>query len=696
MARRIALGIGIFSMALLGADALLVSFDVPAFNPPPEGIFDAQTPWILNGAICGAFGLLIAYRRPRHAIGWLLLAISLTDAVNVAAILATMRAQLSGAPANGWVQWSAWLGNWMGGAGAGFVVLLLFLFPDGRLPGPRWRPALWAVIAFGLIFLFGSMFNPSPVQETSRLAPVPNPVGVAGVSTAASNAVQTAVIIPTFGVVIAAIAVRYRRSRGNERSQLRAFAFVVAVGLSLTIAGFLVGLFNSGLGNNLSAVFFDALIGVAMPAVIGIAVLRQGLYDIDVLISRSLAYASLVTFATAVYVGLAVGVGALLGGGGRPNLALSILATAIVAIAFQPLRDRLQKLANRVVFGRRATPYDVLAEFSARASEAYAADEVLTRMVQVLGEGTGAERAEVWLRSGARLHRAAAWPDAPAAEPLALELGDEPAIPGRTRVVAVRHQRDLLGALAVTKRREEPLTTIEEKLLTDLANQAGLLLRNVHLTADLQSRLEELRLSRQRLVAAQDQERRRIERDLHDGAQQHLVALQVKLGLAEELLERDPERASAALAELRGDADEALKTLRDLAGGIYPPLLAAAGLGPALQAHARKATVDVRVDADGVGRHAEAIEAAVYFCVLEALQNVQKYSDARSATVRLRQEDGEIAFEVADDGRGFNPETTPRGSGLTNMADRLDALGGRLEMIAAPGRGVRVQGRVPV
>jgi signal transduction histidine kinase len=263
------------------------------------------------------------------------------------------------------------------------------------------------------------------------------------------------------------------------------------------------------------------------------------------------------------------------------------------------------------------------------------------------------------------------------------------------RAIEVRHQGELLGALTVTKRKGESLTPVEEKLLTDLAGQAGLVLKNVGLTAELLARLEDLRASRQRLVAAQDDERRRLERNLHDGAQQNLVALKVKLGLAELLAEKDPARAKQTLAELKVETDEALETLRDLARGIYPPLLADKGLVAALESQARKATLPVQVDADGVGRYPQEVEAAVYFCCLEALQNVQKYAAAQLAVVKLDGSGSELSFEVTDDGRGFDDASVKRGAGLTNMTDRVDALGGSLEILSTPEGGTRVHGSLP-
>jgi signal transduction histidine kinase len=296
------------------------------------------------------------------------------------------------------------------------------------------------------------------------------------------------------------------------------------------------------------------------------------------------------------------------------------------------------------------------------------------------------------------LRQAASWPadSADLAEPARIVDDALPAVPGADRVVAVRHQGELLGALAISKRAGESLTPIEEKLVDDLAQQAGLVLKNVGLTAELLARLEDLRASRQRLVAAQDEERRRLERNLHDGAQQNLVALKVKLGLAEMLAEKDPERARTLLGELKADTDETLDTLRDLARGIYPPLLADKGLAAALAAQARKATLPVEVAANGIGRYPQEIEAAVYFCVLEALQNIQKYAQAQSATVRLTQSIGELSVEIRDHGKGFQSDSTKRGSGLQNMEDRMDALGGTIEVSSAPGSGTIVTACLPI
>ena len=273
------------------------------------------------------------------------------------------------------------------------------------------------------------------------------------------------------------------------------------------------------------------------------------------------------------------------------------------------------------------------------------------------------------------------------------EVVRAPALPKPTErlpdeIVAVRHQGELLGAVSIEKKPGESLTPTERKLVSDLGSQAGLV-RNVALIADV-------RASRQRLVAAQDDERRELERNLHDGAEQQLVALAVNLRLAESLAERDPSATKTMLTDLRTETGEALESLRDLARGIYPPLLADKGLAAALESQARKGSVPTEVRSEGIGRYPPDVESAVYFCALEALNNVAKYAGATRAEVRLAQADGELTFEVSDDGDGFDPAQTGYGTGLQAMADRLDAIGGTLKVHSQPGKGAQVTGRVPV
>ena len=656
-----------------------------------------------------AVGAFIAARRSGNAFGWLLLASGVWDSARaLAGEYAIKGLRVPGSlPA---VDWAAWLANWMIGIifPAGTFLFLLLLFPTGAMLGRRWRYVAWAGVVLTAFLTLVYMLDPAEQRVFTGLPATPNPLGVHGFPLTIDNA---SFLWPV-GLLLLVIAaacplLRYRRAGGEERLQLKWFAFAVVTTIAAIVVAFVLTLIlPASIGDIPFNAAIVAGIGVAIPASCGVAILKYRLYNIDVVISRTFVYGALAVLITGVYVGIAVGIGELVGSGGKPNLGLSILATAIVAVGFQPARARLQRVANRLVYGNRATPYQVLSEFSSQVAGSYAADEVLPRMARLLLEGTTADSATVWLHTTDGYQPAASWPpDAIAAATVVASNGSAPPVagdgalprfPGATRAVEVRHQGELLGALTVTTRRTDSLTPVEEKLLDDLGHQAGLLLKNVRLTADLQRRLEELRASRQRLVSAQDAERRRIERNLHDGAQQHLVALKVKLGLAQMLAAKDPAKANATLEQLKTDADEALETLRDLARGIYPPLLAEKGLGTALAAQAHRATVDVSVEADGVGRYPQEIEATVYFCVLEALQNVQKYANATHVTVRVRETDGELRFEVIDDGHGFDVERAQRGAGLTNMEDRLDSLGGSLDVTSDPGHGTTVAVRIPV
>jgi signal transduction histidine kinase len=318
-------------------------------------------------------------------------------------------------------------------------------------------------------------------------------------------------------------------------------------------------------------------------------------------------------------------------------------------------------------------------------------------MASILAGATGAVRVEIWVRVGAQLRPQVIWPCGsalPAAVPLVGDAG-LPAFELATRAVAVRHGDEQLGALAIQKPRNEPVTAAEDKLLTHLASQAGLVLRNVRLTAELRATIDDLRASRLRLVRAQDEERQRIERNLHDGAQQQLVALMVQLSLLEDSA-GDSGEVRQVTGQLRTGLRAALDDLRALARGIYPPLLADQGLGPALQAQAGRAPLPVQVETDGIGRYPRDAEAAVYFCILEALQNTAKYARASQATVALSCPGSHLEFTVTDDGTGFDTATASRGTGLQGMADRLAAAGGTLRINSAPGNGTTISGRLPV
>ena len=631
-------------------------------------------------------GALLGWKRPANPVGWLLSATGLSYAFAIGGLLL-----LQSPGTRAWGTWSGWIYF----LGIGFVVLVLLLFPTGSLPSRRWRPVAWAAGIAMVAWALGNSFAPVSVSSGS-----PSPLGVAGPAGrvfAFLGGVSGPLLVAAGLAAIVSLAFRYRRAGTVEREQLKWLVYAGGLIAAAVLAVILIGSIGPGgdTVNNLQNALTSGAVAL-VPIAIGIAIFRYHLYDIDVVINKTLVYGSLAVFITGVYVAIVVGLGSLAQRGARPSLALSIAATAVVAVAFQPVRAWVQRLANRLVYGRRATPYQVLADFAGRMAGAYAAEDLLPRMARILAEGTAATRADVWLKGGEQFHDGAAWPpDAPLLPPARATAADVPAYPGADRILPVRYQGEVLGALSVAKRPGEALTPTEDRLLTDLASQVGLVLKNAGLRVQLLARLEEIRASRLRLVAAQDSERRRIERNIHDGAQQQLVALAIKLSITESMIGTDTEGERELLAELRGDAAGAVEDLRDLARGIYPPLLAGEGLVAALEAQARKAAVPTSVTADGVGRYPQDVEAAVYFCVLEALQNVAKYADATRAEVKLTGSGHGLRFEVTDDGAGFDPRSRGYGTGLQGMADRLHAHGGSLDVRSAPGAGTAIAGRLP-
>ncbi|HTG46238.1 MAG TPA: sensor histidine kinase [Actinomycetota bacterium] len=640
-------------------------------------------------------GTLIASRQPRNPIGWIFLGIALSGAISgIVYGYVFHDAFVAPLPASAWVAWVHDPWDWLVFP-AGLATFFFLLFPDGRLHSRRAR---WlagfaiVVVVVGFVFL---VFQET-IELNNQIPAVANPLGsLARVDM--QNGAAGVIYIVGILVLLTAMAgtiLRARRSTGEQRQQLRWLGFAAALtasGLALLILAYAVGLDPA---NGVFDLVIVPGFGVAVPVSCGIAILKYGLFDLDLVISKTVVYALLAAFFTAVYLAIVVGIGTAIGS--THDSFLTVLAAATIAVAFTPVRTRATRLANRLVYGTRASPYEVLSEFSTRVAGTYDVEDVLPRMATLLGEGTGASDTAVWLRVGEELRPSATWgTNGSAPAPVPMSDGVLPEIPDVSRAAAVRHQGELLGALTVTKQANDPMTGADVKLVDDLAAQAGLVLRNVRLTAELRANLEELRASRQRLVTAQDGERRRLERNIHDGAQQQLVALAVQARMAESIAGTDPERERELLQQVQQGLREALQDLRDLARGIYPPLLADQGLGPALEAQVRRSSVPVTVEADGVGRYPQDAEAAVYFCVLEALQNVAKYAEASRVSVRLEGTSQEIRFAVQDDGRGFDPAATGYGTGVQGMKDRLAALGGSLEVRSSPGAGTTVAGAVP-
>ena len=648
-----------------------------------------QVPYVIAFAMFGVVGSLIVSRDRRNTIGILFLWASFLTAASFAGGESFTYAATRGR--SGWLPVTMGLLNNFGWL-FGILPVVFFtplLFPDGRVPSTRWRPFLWFSVAFVAVIGLDLALGQKTLTGSTEAIGVANPLYVEAVGRLPTLDPVIAVLYPgIFAASVVSLVLRFRRSTGVERQQIKWVVF----GLGVALVGITATTFNN------QETILTALVGgiafLLLPLSIGIAILRFHLYDLDVVVRKTLIYGAFALFATLIYLGVVVGVGVWLG---RDNSFLTMVAAVVVAVTFQPARARLTRFANRLVYGKRATPYEVLSEFSERVGGAYADEDVLPRMVRVLGEGIGAERADVWLAVDRELRDVAAWPsDAAGQQAIPLPNGSVPEIGGMDRVYPVEQAGELLGALAVRKPSSDPISPADEKLIADLASQAGLVLRNVRLSEALKARLEDLQAAQKRLVSAQDEERRKLERNIHDGAQQQLVALAVKLKLADAMIERDAAKARELVGQLQGETHAALEDLRDLARGIYPPLLADKGLAAALESQARKSPLPVEIRAHRLARYHEAVEAAVYFSCLEGLQNVAKYAHASSATIELTDTDGFLVFTVSDDGRGFDPEVTGYGTGLQGIADRLGALDGTIGVTSAPGRGTTVEGRLPV
>jgi signal transduction histidine kinase len=417
---------------------------------------------------------------------------------------------------------------------------------------------------------------------------------------------------------------------------------------------------------------------------------------------RLVVTGGLAGFVVAVYVVVVLGGGAITGHTDSPNTWLAVAATAAVALLFAPVTAALERVSTRMGHGSVPTPYDILSRFSVTVTGDQATEDLPARMSMLLAQGTGAAWAQVWLTVSGRLTLAATWPadaDDDRISPPVWPYDADVPVEGR-RALAVRHGGRLLGVLRLQERPGLALTAVEARLFAGLAAQSGLVLRMAGLRAELEdrraelgARAGELQASRERLIGTQDAERGRLERDIHDGAQQHLVALAVNLRLAQRIAVRSPERAARVLSEQVDAADIAIETLSSLSRGIYPSMLSDQGLLPALSSAVATSPIPVTIDAAGSGRLPAPVEAALYFCCMEAVQNAAKHSGARSVSVRLGADRDRWFLIVTDDGCGFDPPpagAVQTGTGLVNMRDRLDAAGGTVTVASRNGGGTTV------
>ena len=524
---------------------------------------------------------------------------------------------------------------------------------------------------------------------------------------------------------VAAAHGRYRVAGARDRRRMQWVGWALAVGAEAVL---IVIALHALTGRPADLAAWAIAVTGVVPVALVAGTTTRAVNRIDRLLAHTVSIAGLTALIVAVYTVVLLALGRRPEESERSLLLLSMGAAAVAALLWLPARRWLNDAANRVVYGERVAPDEALRTWGSRLTRAIPLDELLLQLCESLRKSMNLASAEVWTGQDGRFEWATGVPHR---SPPPLEIGATeqpvvaragvsggtwleiwlPTILGSSPSTAVRvaplaHQGELLG-LIVTRRTDdgEAFTGEDDRVLGELARQVGLALHNMQLDSALQASLgelrranDELRASRARIVVAGDAERRKIERNLHDGAQQHLVALAIKLRLAKDAVDDDPPGAIELIDEVRADLQEAIQELRALAHGIFPPLLVSGGLTEALPAAASRAALATTVDAADLRRYPDEVEAAVYFCCLEALQNAGKHAgEGAQAAVRVWEAGGELRFEVVDDGVGFDPSgAISRGHGFVNMADRLGAIGGTLEVRAARGQGTAIRGRLPV
>jgi signal transduction histidine kinase len=581
------------------------------------------------------------------------------------------------------------------------AIHVLLSIPDGRLMSRARRSEVVLAYAAGAAFGLWAWFGPGRMTDTAAV------IGW----------------LVALAVGVAAASRRYRSAPGIDRQRLQ----LMASGAVATIEFGLVVLGLSVLVKWPDHAWAIAAGGTLLvPLGVAASTIPGLLGRSDRVLVWLLTVTGLSAVVLAVYLLVILGFGHEPGSADREVLGLSILAAAIVALGASVFHQRAQQFAQRLVYGTDAVPDDVVKTFSTRLTRAVTMDELLLQLTESLHKTMVLTSAEVFTGSSEVLERSASIPDrgpgtlhiGPQELPVVARAGVSgnawtavwlPAVvagrdQAQLRVCPITYGGDLLGLVVVERPvTEPPFAEKEDLVLTELSRQVGLALHNVNLDSALQSTLDEvrrqaseLRASRTRIVAAADAERRRVERDLHDGAQQHLVALAVNVRLARDLVAEDPQAATEALDEIALEVKATVQELRDLAHGIYPPLLMDNGLPEALRAVGSRSPLDVETSVDGVGRFSGDIEAAVYFCCLEALQNAAKHAPDSHVQLRVWEEEGGLLFAVEDDGPGFDAAVARTGHGFMNMSDRLGAIGGSVRWDSAPGAGSKVLGSIPL
>ena len=617
------------------------------------------------GAVAfAAVGAVLIVRRPDNRLGWVFLAIASTSAVLGSGGVYAQHALAHGWPGGTFV---AWLADFMATPMIAIVAgVLPQLFPTGRTLGPRWRWPLFGAFGFMVFAPIGNGFYPQHLESVPALE---NPYAIPAARQVFSLMIAVAAVCGAVAVVgtLAALTVRWRRASRDERQQLKWFAAAVCL-LPIPLA------MHDG-PNQVSDSILSVLF-VVIPVTIGIAILRYRLYDLDLVISRTVGYLAVSALVAGLYLAIVGVVEAAMSE--SASTAVHVIAAVAAAAAFHPVRVRVQRAVDRLFYGERARPYEAVARLAGRMEAALDPDDVLPTIVQTVAEALRLPYVAIELREAGGWHTAA-------------EHGHPQ---GAADAFPMTYQGETVGRMAVCPRRAgESLDATDQRLLTDLARQAGVAAQAVRATSAL------LR-SRAELVTAREEERRRLRRDLHDGLGPTLAGVTMGLHAARTFIDRDPAEAKRLLAGLEGQVEDAIADIRRLVYGLRPPALDEFGLVRALQLHATRIEawpdgIEIVIDSppEGLGRLPAAVEVAAYRIVTEAVTNVTRHAHARTCTVRLCL-NGALELDVIDNGRGLDP-AQPAGVGLTAMRERAAELGGALT-IEQLCPGTRVRARLPV
>lgn len=650
-------------------------------------------------------GLVVILRGANRRFGWLMLATGIMSQLNEFATVYSAYGLLVAPEADiPLAQVGAWLQNlWVINLSLLFIYMPL-LFPDGALPSPRWKPIFRFITLFLILFVLVLAFADLPLTNIFLEAetPVRNPFGIISVDfipSPVARAIRIAAGVLFGASLLAAMAslvFRWRGAGREVRQQLKWLLYALGLLVALRVVDwFAPALLDS---TDIAYAFeriiryAQLLVLVGMVLALGFAVLKYRLYDIDLIINRTLVYGTLTAIVAGGYVLVVTGLGAIVPSEGI--LLPSLVATGIIAALFAPLRERLQRSVNRLMFGERDDPYVVLSQLGRRLSSAAAPAAILQSVVETIAEALKLPYVAIQLEqrgshnttsdSGFGVQFEAEYGEA---------AGDQIALP-------LVHQNEVVGRLVVAPRAPgESLSPRDRQLLEDVAHQTGAAAHAVRLTADLQR-------SRRQLVTAREEERRRLRRDLHDGLGPTLASHTLKLDTAMDLIPEDPDAAIAQLQELYGQTQEIVAEIRRLVHQLRPPTLDDLGLVGAVEAHiqhnrrtANGLRIAVVAPPAGLPSLPAAVELAAYRITMEAVTNVVRHAGAEYCRVRFDlQNDPKrttLRIEISDDGQGL-PQRPRHGVGMSSMRERAEELGGRLVVEAAGGKGTRVCAELPL